>query len=206
MIPPELKPLRFFSHPRRAVNYTVLTGDKVDREAKALLRDGLMSVVTSIHHRILPNALMFDRRGTIYVFVVVLRGRLFEARFEETSNRILVEEAEYAQWRGLIPLPRHYYKLTIPDGEGRPVPFGNAVYWFGTDLHVEFVKDTLFESYLRDLERAFGKLDPDASPIFGKAWTRDNFPKVVGPPPSLQPIQMEEPVEEDEGSEGPNAT
>jgi hypothetical protein len=203
-IPPELASLRFFSHPRHAVNYTVLTGEKVEREARTLLRDALMSAVSSIHHRILPRDLMLDPRGCVYLFVVVLRGRVFDARFDETANKVHVEEAEYARWRGLVPIPRHYYKLTIPDAEGRPVPFANALYWFGNDVNVVFVKDTLFESYLRELESAFGKLNPDANPVFGKPWTKENFPKIVGRPPRLGPI-VEQPLEENESGERPSA-
>jgi hypothetical protein len=191
-IPPSLESLRFFSHPRETVNYTVLAGENVDREARALLRDALMSAVTSVHHRILPDHLMYDRRGTVFFFVVVLKGRIFEAKFDETDNQVRVEESQYARWRGRIPVPRSYFTLNISDAHGRPVPFDNAFYWFGQQISVEFIKDTLFESFLRELEAAFEELEPDSNPVFGEPWIPENFPSVVGPAPSLDPIQPEE--------------
>ncbi len=56
---------------------------------------------------------------------------------------------------------------------------------------MEFVKDTAFESYLKEIESAFKSIDPDENPFFGKPWTKENFPKTVGPPASLDPINLE---------------
>lgn len=189
-IPHELRSIRFFSHDHLTVNYTVLTGDRVDREARTLLRDGLLSVVTSIHHRILPNELLQDPRGKIVFFMVILRGGMYDARYSEANTKMIVNECDYARWRGLIPIPQRYYRMMIPDSNGQQIPFSNVLYWFGNELHVEFIKDTLFESYLIDLENSFNNINLDQYTVFGKSWTPENFPKTVGPKPSLKPVKV----------------
>lgn len=189
-VPDALKPLRFYAHGRRAVNYTVLAGDKLDRDAKALLRDALLSVTTSIHYRILPTSLMIDPRGTVYLFLVVLRGRMFDARYDEATNKMAVSESNYARWNEAISIPPSYRNMTVTDAEGRKVPFGNALYWFGSDLHVEVIKDDLFGTYLQEVESAFSNLEPDKYVTFGKPWTPENFPKAIGPRPSLAPPEQ----------------
>src|SRR5450755_125623 len=44
-----LHDLPIFTHPCGVVNYTVLNGSAPDREARSLLRDAIMSCVTSVH-------------------------------------------------------------------------------------------------------------------------------------------------------------
>src|ERR1022692_2483900 len=78
--------LPMFSHPWGAVNYTVLTGSSPDREARSLLRDAIMSCVNSTHYRLLPSNLLFDARGTVYCFVVVLRGEMYSAHYSEAMQ------------------------------------------------------------------------------------------------------------------------
>jgi hypothetical protein len=174
-----------FSHPWGAVNYTVLTGSSPDREARSLLRDAIMSCVNSTHYRLLPSNLLFDARGTVYCFVVVLRGEMYSAHYSEAMQDMVVDGCDYAVWRGRIPIPNHYLSLNIPDVDGKPVPFGDALYWFGDHVQIEIVRDTAFGSHLEGIERAFQRLTPQEAELFGKPWTRENFPKAVGPAPTL---------------------
>jgi hypothetical protein len=180
-----LESLPLFSHPSGAINYTVLSGEKPDRDARTLLREALMSVVTSTHYRLLPNELLDDERGTAYFFTVVLRGSMFEAKYDETSKEIAVADTSYAVWSGKISIPERYWKMKVLDAKGDLVPFADAFYWFGSHLHVEFVRDTSLESYLDTIENAFRNLTPSQQRLFGKDWSDENFPKTVRPMPSL---------------------
>lgn len=146
-----------------------------------------MSVITSVYHHILPNGLLFDERGTVYLFVVVLRGKMFDARFDEQTNSMIVEECEYACWWGKIPVPLGYYRLQIDDAVGNKVPFSDAMYWFGDQIWVEFVADSALAGYLKRVELAFQNLDMDSLSIMGKPWKDENFPKLVGKAPILKP-------------------
>jgi hypothetical protein len=174
-----LAPLPFYSGPREVVNYTVLAGDNVDRDARVLLRDALMSTLSSLHYRILPNGLLDDERGTAYFFVVVLRGAMYEASYDESANDMRVEECKYARWTGRIAVPKSYTALMIPDAEGNDVPFFQAMHYFGDFVSVEFVKDTYFSEYLDKVDAAFVGLSPDAVSVLGKPWISENFPKTV---------------------------
>jgi hypothetical protein len=178
--------LPLFSYPWGAINYTVLAGDRADRDARALMREALMSAVTSVHYDLLPTSLLFDERGTAYFFVVVIRGEMFAARFDEVANQTAVTETDYAVWHCLIPIPDKYRGLRVPNASGRPVDIAAALYWFGSHLHVEVVKDTAFGKYLDDIEAAFMRLTPDHLKLFGKGWSPENFPKAVGPYPQLE--------------------
>jgi hypothetical protein len=181
-----LKSLPLFSHPRGAINYSVLSGEKADREARALLRDAIMSAVTSTHYRLLPHSLLSDERGMACFFIVVLRGAMFEARYDEQQKEIAVTESDYAVWDGKISIPERYWKLKISDAEGGLVPFGDAYYWFGDSVHVEVLRDNTFASYLDQIESAFSAMSRDQRALFGKGWSKENFPKTVRRAPSLK--------------------
>jgi hypothetical protein len=175
--------LPIFSYPFGAINYTVLSGSVPDREARTLLRDAIMSSVTSLHYRILPGGLLHDRRGTVYFFLVVIRGRMYSARFNEELRKMDVVETDYAVWEGRIPIPDRYSGLDIPNATGGKVPFSDAFYWFGPHIHVEIVSDTAFAKHLVSIETAFQRLTPEQLGLFGKPWNRRNFPRTVEPPP-----------------------
>lgn len=185
-IPEVLSRLPLFSEVTEAVNYTVLSGENVDREARALLRDALMSTVCSVHHRLLPwGGLLDDERGTVYLFIVVLRGQMYEARYDETGSEMCVSECDYVRWKGRLAIPREYYKLTVSDPDGKQVPFGDVMYWFGDRICVEFVRDTALPRYLARVEEAFRVLSPEDLTLLGKPWRPENFPRTVRPSPKL---------------------
>lgn len=188
----DLGVLRFFSEPREAVNYTVLMGDRLDREGKTLLHDALMSVVTSLHYRILPDSLLLDQRGTVYFFIVLLGGRMFDATYDDASGDTVVEEAEYVQWAGRFPMPSSYGALAIQNERGDAVPLENALYWFGPFVRVEFVKSSSFGAHLNHIESVFAALTDDAVQAFGREWSAANFPQIVGDPPTLAPLEAED--------------
>jgi hypothetical protein len=186
-IPGSLGRLPIFSHPRDCINFTVLSGNKVDREARSLLKDAMMSSVNSIHHRILPQGLLADQRGTLYFFLVVLRGHLFEVSFDHKANALNVDRCQYARWHGRLSIPKKYWQLSIPNEDGKPVPFQNVLHWFGDWITVEFISDHYLTQYLGNLERVFEMLDEEELSVFGKGWSIENFPKIVGLPPSIVP-------------------
>jgi len=180
-----LASMRFFSEAREAANYTVVSGKDSPREARALLRDALLSSITSIHDRILPRGLLFDPRGTLYFFLVVARARMFESWFEEETAGMETREIDYVQWSGKYDVPTSYYGLTIPDVHGNNVPFGDVMYWFSDWIRVEILRDSYFETYLRELESHFAMLDDDTLVLFGKPWSAENFPRLVKGPPGI---------------------
>lgn len=182
-----LKNLRFFSEPNEAVNYTMLMGDNADREGKALLHDGMMSVVTSIHHQLLPEMLLIDERGTIYFFVVLLKGRMFDTSYEPATATTSVRETDYVQWSGRYAVPEEYADREIQTHDGWTIPFWQAHYWFGARIRVELIRDTLFEEHLMHIDSVFSALPEASLAAFGKPWTSENFPKHVLPRPTLTP-------------------
>lgn len=184
-LPEWLQSLPFFSHTREAVNYTVAMGDQVDRDSKVLLREALLSVVNSVHHRILPDALGIDPRGTIYFFVVLLRGRMFEAWHDNASNALALTETDYARWSGRIEIPERYNRIVVQMHDGTRVPFDDALYHFSDRIRVEFINESLLEKYLTELEEAFQHLPKEALAALGAEWTSENFPKHVRPARSL---------------------
>lgn len=106
-IPSPLHKLPLFSHPRECINFTVLAGEHVDREARSLLKDAMMSTINSIHHRILPYELLVDQRGTLYFFLVVLRGNMFEATFNNKTRQLSIKPCQYARWHGKLNVPKN---------------------------------------------------------------------------------------------------
>jgi hypothetical protein len=182
-----LKGLPIFNEPMLAVNYTVVAGSNPDRDSRALLHDALMSVVASAHHSPLPRQLLFDERGTVYLFIVVLKAPMFAVSVDDSTGESVVTEVSYALWQGKIPIPEHYWQMRIPNSGGREVPFSDALYWFGDRVHVEVLRDTSFEDYLHTVEAAFVALTPAQLKWFGKPWKSEHFPKIVGRAPTLRP-------------------
>src|ERR1051326_576532 len=160
-VPKPLLKLPFFSYPRDCINFTAFAGDNVDREVRSLLRDAIFSSINSIHHRILPDELLFDERGTIYFFLVVLRAEMFEAYFDGHAKELKVEHSKYARWTGKLSIPMSYYGMSVPDSEGGKVPFYNVLYWFGDSVTVEIISDSYLVKYLSEIERFFSMLDED---------------------------------------------
>jgi hypothetical protein len=186
-IPSALKGLRFFSEQKEAINYTVLTGTNVDREGRSLLRDAILSSVSSIYHGPIPGGLLFDQRGTIYLFLVVFRGKLYEATLDKITNNLVIQESEYAQWRGSFRITDKYRTIKIKNSEGGLVPFVDALVWFGSKFRVEIISDSYLETYLKDVERVFSNLGKHKIEIFGKDWSEKNFPTALNDWPSLNP-------------------
>jgi hypothetical protein len=187
-LPTILENLWFYAHPRSSVNYTVVSGEHPDREGRALLRDAIMSSVNSVHDRLLPHKLLLDPRGTVYFFSVVLRGNIFEAYLSDAGQEIEVTECDYAQWHTRLRLPHSYWKCKVINAEGKKVPFGSPMYYFGDWMRVEIVSERIFGQYLDQIESTFVSLSGAQLDHFGKPWTEENFPKVIGPRPTLDAI------------------
>jgi len=176
--------LRFFKHERRAMNFTTLSEKDFNNEARALVKDGIYSSINSVHHRIFPRELLFDERGTIYFFITLFDGNMFESYYDEKDDDDIVNEIEYTQYQVKYPLV-YDRNQTIPDESGRLVPLGNVMYWFSEWFNVEIVKWSIFGNYLKEIENAFGKLNEDQIQTFGKSWKQENFPKLVGKAPKI---------------------
>jgi hypothetical protein len=184
-IPKPLMMLPFFSHRRDCINFTVLAGDKVDREARSILRDAMFSCINSIHHRILPHELLHDERGTVYFFLVVLRAEMFEATYDGKTKELKVDRCKYARWEGKLNIPKRYWGISVRSADGTSIPFHDVLYWFGDWIAVEFVSDSYLDRYLSDIERLFGMLGEDDLALFGKEWIPENFPKDVSDAPTF---------------------
>lgn len=191
-IPKILKDLRFFSEPNEAMNYTVLSGSNLDREGRTLLREAILSSMSSIYLGPIPGGLLFDVRGTIYFFLVILRGNMYEATWNTNINKLNVQECTYAQWSGLYKITDKYNDAKIQNHQGKPVHFINALQWFDSRFRVEIISDTILESYLIHIEKVFTKLDELSIILFGKDWTQQNFPyALLSQWPSIEPIETE---------------
>ena len=60
----------------------LLLTQKTDHESRVLLKDALMSTVNSVNYRLLPHELLFDQRGTIYFFITLIKGAMFDVSLE----------------------------------------------------------------------------------------------------------------------------
>jgi hypothetical protein len=178
-IPAVLARLPFFSHDRIAINYTALGGNKDDKDAKSLLRGGLLSSLTSVYEDAYPHNLLFDQRGKIILFVVVFDGFMFESFFDPHKQEDHVSEIAYAQWDTKLRLAR--VCDNIADQNGIPVPLSDVMYWFSDRFRVEVLTWNHLPNYLASLDAVFSGLDANALRLFGQPWTQKNFPKIVGP-------------------------
>jgi len=190
-IPRVLKDLPFFSCSRIGINYTALFGSQQDKEARPLIRDGLYSTLTSVYHNIYPFGLMFDRRGTIYFFVLVFDGALFESYYDPESDKDTVNEASHILWKTFFPLAR--VDEYIKDHNDNDIPLEDVTYWFSQDFIVEIVLWDYFEQYLQNIESVFLNLKEEDLLLFGDPWTPENFPKIVRDMPNLKPTPIKRP-------------
>src|SRR5205807_8691755 len=123
---------------------------------------------SSIYYGPIPSGLLFDQRGTIYLFLVVFRGKMYEATLDKITNNLVIQESEYAQWRGSFRITDKYRTFKIKNSEGGLVPFVDALVWFGSRFRVEIVSESYLETYLKDVERVFSNLSKYNIEIFGK--------------------------------------
>jgi len=179
--------LPMFNEPLEAVNYTVVSGNNPDRNSRSLLHEALMSVLACVHYRLIPAHLLLDERGSVYLFVVVLKAPMFNFSLDSSTGEGIVKETPYAHWRGKFSMPDHYHQMQVLNPEGRRVPLANVMYWFGDKIHVEILRDTYFGEYLQIVEAGFNALTPNQLRLFGKPWRAEHFPKIVGPPPPIKP-------------------
>jgi hypothetical protein len=184
-IPRSLVKLPFFSYESETVNYTVVSGAKADKESRTLLKDALFSAVNSIYHRILPDSLLFDQRGTIYFFLTILKGQMFDASYEIGGAKTVVNNCKYAQWDCNIPIPDDYCEKEVFDEDKNKFPFSDVLYWFGESIRVEIISLDFFVQYLEMIEKAFEKLNASELMIFGKDWSSENFPRNLELPPQF---------------------
>lgn len=177
-----LKDLPFFKHKRRAINFTALAGDKMDKEAKSLMRDGLLSAISSVYHRIYPHHLFGDVRGHLYLFVTVFDGLMFESFYDPQREQDQVIEINYAQWRTLFPLETRWKSIT--NDAGRRVLLANVLFWFSEIFRVEVMTWNHFPNYLEEVERAFAGVQQTDLNVIGMPWKDEFFPR-TGQWPSI---------------------
>jgi hypothetical protein len=176
-----LSDLPFFSHQRRAINFTAFSGKEFSNDARSLVKDGLYSTLNSVYHRLFPHALMFDPRGTVYLFLVILDGRMFESFYNIKTKDDEVVEIEYGQWDSKLTLNSDI--KFIKDAQGKEVALGNVIYWFSDWFRLEIVTWLFFERYLDLMEEVFEKVSEKDLSLFGQPWLPENFPSTVGPRP-----------------------
>ncbi|MCH7964381.1 MAG: hypothetical protein IH852_10650 [Bacteroidetes bacterium] len=181
-IPKILKDLPLFSTKNRIVNYTVLTGDKVDKEGRTILRAAHTEVMNSIYHRLFPYELYFDKRGTIYFFIVLIRGIMFNASFNPSTTKITATYSNYEYWHGKFPLPKEKYKGRTLEIDEQKFSIYDLLHWFGDYMSVEFVNENYIEEYLSIVENCISKLNSEEIQYFGKSWDKENFPENLSKP------------------------
>ena len=177
-----LKNLKFFSHSRRAINFTVFSGKDLNNDARTLMKDGLYSCLTSVYDRLFPWGLLNDQRGTIYFFVTVFDGLLFESYYDAHTDKDEVTQIDYGQWEKRFQL--HHVTDEISDANGRKVPLSSVLYYFSDWFKVEIVTWSYFSEYIEQMEKTFESLTKPQLELFGLPWRTENFPR-VGPRPDF---------------------
>lgn len=177
-----LKDLKFFCHSRQAINFTAFSGKELSNEARSLMKDGLYSPLNSIYHRLFPHNLLSDQRGTIYFFVTVFDGLLFESYYDISSNEDNITQVDYGQWKKRFQL--HRVTDEISDSNGRKVSLSSVLYYFSDWFQVEIVTWNYFSKYIEHLKKTFESLTESQLELFGLPWREENFPR-VGPRPDF---------------------
>ena len=178
-----LKDLKFFSHSRKAINFTVFSGKELNSEARALMKDGLYSSITSVYHQLFPFNLLSDQRGTIYFFVTVFDGLLFESYYDARTDEDKVTQIDYGQWEKRFQL--HRVTDEILDANGRKVSLSSVIYYFSDWFQVEIVTWSYFSEYIEHMEKTFESLTESQLELFGLPWRTENFPRTVGSRPDF---------------------
>ncbi|PWK09014.1 hypothetical protein [Tumebacillus permanentifrigoris] len=176
LIPEVLRGLPFFSHNRTAINFTAFSGKDLNDQARALIRDALYSSITSVYHRPYPHKLMFDRRGTICLFITIFDGIIFESFYNPETDDDEIVEVGYGQWDTRFPLKSVVEEIL--DSERNKVSITDALYWFSDRFRVEIMTWDYFKTYINTIERVFSNLSIDELSLFGDPWKPENFPNV----------------------------
>ncbi|WP_153800807.1 hypothetical protein [Foetidibacter luteolus] len=178
-----LRPLPFFSHKRRAINYTSFTKAEFNNEARSLIKDGIFSALNSIYHRIFPGQLLFDTRGTIYFFITLFEGNLFESYYDPSLDDDVVNEIDYGIYDTRLTLLTE--RQTISNEHGAPVQLSDVMYWFSDWFRLEIITWKAFDNYLSTLDKTFNEISQEDITCFGKSWSEENFPKIIGEAPKI---------------------
>lgn len=172
-----LKDLPLYSTKKSIVNYTVLTGDKVDKEGRSILRTAHTELMNSIYHRLFPYELFIDKRGTIYFFIVLIRGNMFNASFNSSIKIIEVTNSEYEYWHGKFPFVKDKFINQTFEINKQKLSIFDLLYWFDQHMSVEFINENYFEKYISLIENCISNLNSEEIECFGKSWNEANFPK-----------------------------
>jgi len=176
-IPKILKDLEFFSHKRRAINFTAFYGKELNDQYRDSIVNGLFSTLTSVYHRIYPYDLLSDSRGTIYFFILLFDGLMFESFYDFKSNKDIIKSIDYMSWDNKLLLNQEIKK--IYNANGKLIDLSDVLYYFSDWFRVEIVKWTHFRTYLNKIEKVFGNLTLNDLKLFGNLWIPKNFPKIV---------------------------
>lgn len=171
-IPYQLKDLLLFRYDRRVTNFTAFSAKKQD-EARMLIKDGIYSALNSVYLTLYPLDLTVDQRGTIYFFVTLFNGLMFESYYEPECNQNKLNEIEYTQWRTEYQLDGKFKEILNFDGSY--VPFNEIKYNFSEHFVVEIVQWNYFEQYLHHIEALFSSLDDTIINLFGKPYESEFF-------------------------------
>ncbi|WP_147439267.1 hypothetical protein [Corallococcus sp. CA049B] len=179
-----LQSLLFFSHKRTAINFAAFLGKDLAENARAIVRDGLMSALSSIYAMLSPHRLLADERGTAVFLLTIFDGNMFESYYDPTADEDVVKPIDYTQWD-----VRHALAMDgqlVPTPSGDTVPLGDVLYWLGSIFRIEVVRWSFFDAYVSQIESVFEKLSPTEAELLGKSWSPLNFPRTVGPAPTFK--------------------
>ncbi|WP_339286163.1 hypothetical protein [Paenibacillus sp. FSL R5-0486] len=179
-LPEKLNNLLLYQYDRHVTNFTAFS-EKKQHEARLVIKDGLLSAINSVHHRIFPAQLICDKRGTIYFFITLFNGLMFESYYEPESDNNIVQDIEYTQWKTDYESNAHFEEILKYDGTY--VPYHEVLRNFSKHFTVEIMKWSFFENYLNHIETIFTELDEETISIFGKPFEDEYFPnRIIGKP------------------------
>ncbi|MCM3172896.1 hypothetical protein [Paenibacillus sp. MER 99-2] len=179
-LPEKLKSLLLYQYDRHVTNFTAFS-EKKQHEARLVIKDGLLSVINSVYHRIFPAELIYDERGTIYFFITLFNGLMFESYYDPESDNNIVQDIEYTQWKTEYKSNSHFEEILKYDGTY--VPYHEVLRNFSERFTVEVMKWSFFERYLNHIETIFTELEEETISIFGKPYEKEFFPnRIIGKP------------------------
>ncbi len=187
-LPSQLQGMRLFSCPKEAFTYASFDEAGV-QSSTGRLHSAHENVVLSLEDGIFPG-LLHDQRCRLFLFLVVIRGELYEVSYTSPSAPPEVVETHYVQVLSERRPRTDDAQRAISNPNNHPVLLSNALHWFGPFVRVEFVASHALEGLLVEIETTLASVSEDDLAPFGRPWRSSSAPKTDGTPPNLEPIEI----------------
>ncbi|MBC2455649.1 hypothetical protein [Clostridium beijerinckii] len=164
MIPNILKDLYFFKYNKWTINYSVFS-EKRQNENRSVITDAFMSSVTSTYQWLYPQ-MITDNRGTIYFYIALFKGNLFESYYNSSLKTHNLSEIQYGQYETIFKLENydniHYSNdiLKLKD-----IAFDR--------FKIEVIRWEFLDNYLNNIEKVFSNLSEEDINNFGVGWNEN---------------------------------